>query len=76
MKIVIFGSGNAGKFLFNEISNNSEDIEGIAFLDNFAYVDYKGKRIYRPEDFFDIYGMIDAVFIAAGAQKTLKTISI
>lgn len=73
MKIVIFGSGNAGKFLFNEISNNSEDIEVIAFLDNFAYGDYKGKRIYRPEDFFDIYGMIDAVFIAAGAQKTLKT---
>lgn len=74
MKIVIFGAGKAGKFLYDEIVEKSKDIEVVGFLDSFLEGEYKGGKIYHPNTFFNMAkSEIDAVFIAAGAQKTLKT---
>ena len=74
MKIVIFGAGKAGKYLYDEIAEKAKNIEVVGFLDSFLEGKYKGKKIYHPNVFFDTVKLdIDAVFIAAGAQKTLKT---
>lgn len=72
MKIGIFGAGKAGKFLCDEILKNTDDIKILGFLDNFLEGEYKGIKIYQPDRFFVLQKNIDAVFIAAGAQKTLK----
>lgn len=72
MKIVIFGAGKAGRYLYNQIVENAKEIEVFGFLDNYLEGEYKGKKILRPEKFFEEQKEIDAVFISAGAQKTLK----
>lgn len=73
MKIAIFGAGNAGKYLYDQIYKNSNDINVECFIDNFVSQEYRGKTIYRSNIFFEqkLKG-IDAVFLAAGAQKTLN----
>ena len=72
MNAAIFGAGNAGKFLYDEILKSSTEIKIEGFIDNYLAWEYRGKKIYCPEEFFRAFGEIDAVFIAAGAQKTLK----
>ena len=73
MEAVIFGAGTAGRFLYDEILEKSNRIKIKGFLDNFQEGHYRGTRIYRPEEYFKASGKIDTVLIAAGAQKTLKT---
>lgn len=70
MKAVIFGAGSAGKYLYDEIIKNSADIEIVGFLDNYLKDTYKGIPIYDPLPFLTHWS--GSVFIAAGAQKTLK----
>ena len=72
MKVAIFGAGQAGKYLYEEIISNSNNIQVVAFIDNFVEGIYKNCIIYKPRDFFHSYIDIDAIFIAAGAQKTLR----
>ena len=72
MEAFIFGAGKAGRFLYDEISEKAENIKILGFVDNFFEGEYRGKVICRPEDFFKRFGKINAGFIAAGAQKTLK----
>lgn len=72
MKAVIFGAGKAGKYLYDEIIENSKEIEVLGFLDNFLEGEYRGKKICHPEEFFGMSEMAEAVFLAAGAQKTVK----
>lgn len=70
-KVAVFGAGNAGKYLADELLRNGYEILGL--LDNFQEGNYRGINIYRPHDFFELYGNgIQAIFLAAGAQKTLK----
>ncbi|MCM1146018.1 MAG: radical SAM protein [Clostridium sp.] len=71
-KIAIFGAGNAGQYLCDELLKKEYKIVG--FIDNFQKGEYRKIKIYRPQDFFDEFDMdtIYAVFLAAGAQKTLK----
>lgn len=72
MDAVIFGAGKAGKHLYDEIVLKARDINILGFLDNFLEGEYKGKTIFHPEEFFRTHEGINTVFIAAGAQKTLK----
>ena len=53
MKIVIFGAGKAGKYLYDEIAEKAKNIEVVGFLDSFLEGKYKGKKIYHPNVFFD-----------------------
>ncbi|MCM1242600.1 MAG: radical SAM protein [Roseburia sp.] len=70
--VVIFGAGNAGKYLCDELLQHGYEIIGL--IDNFQQGDYRGIKIHRPQDFFGLVnGGIQTVFLAAGAQKTLKT---
>ncbi|MGN0327444.1 MAG: radical SAM protein [Lachnospira sp.] len=72
MKAGIFGAGEAGKFLYDEIKNNNCNIEVLGFIDNkvTGYID--GISVLRPDIFFNQNKkIVDAVFIAAGAQKTV-----
>lgn len=49
------------------------NIEVIGFGDNFAEGEYRQKPIYKVEKILKEYNKkIDAIFIAAGAQKTVK----
>lgn len=73
MKIAIYGAGQAGKFLFDEIEKNTEKIEVCVFIDNYAKGKYKECIIEDAKTFFSKDRDIDAIFIAAGAQKTLRT---
>ena len=74
MRVGIFGADQAGRFLYDEVVKFSENIEILGFMDN----KLKGEMIqnvevYSPEDFFSRYTeSIDAVFLAAGAQKSIK----
>ena len=72
MDAVIFGAGKAGKFLYEEIALKAKDINILGFLDSFLEGEYKGKKIFHPKDFFETHEQVNSVFIAAGAQKTLK----
>lgn len=72
-RIAIFGAGNAGKYLYDELNRKKRDYEVIGFMDNYLEGNYQGVSIYRPEKYFELLGeKTDAVFLAAGAQKTLK----
>lgn len=74
MKISIFGAGSAGKYLCDEIMLNTNEITVLAFVDNFVEGKYRNICIYKPDEFFSCVAKeVDAIFIAAGAQKTLKT---
>lgn len=56
MRAAIFGAGDAGRFLYDELSENSKDIEIIGFLDNFLEGHYRGKQIYNPKNFLKYRG--------------------
>ena len=73
MEAVIFGAGKAGRFLYDEITVNRKDINILGFLDSFQTGEYKGKKIFHPKEFLEKHGGIETVFLAAGAQKTLRT---
>ena len=73
MKIAIYGAGQAGKFLFDEIEKNTDKIEVCVFIDNYAKGKYKECVIEDAKTFFSEKRKVDAIFIAAGAQKTLRT---
>lgn len=73
MRIGIFGAGKAGCFLYDEIKANSENIEVLGFIDNRETGNINGLKIMRPDNFFkEFQAKIDAIFLAAGAQKTVK----
>lgn len=73
MKVAIFGAGKAGRFLCDEFIENAKEIEVVGFLDHFLKGEYKGIKIYHPDDFFRDDAMcVQRIYIAAGAQKTLK----
>ena len=72
MKVVIFGAGNAGRFLYDEIERNSQNIEVIGFVDNYLTEEYKDTKTFKPEAILSQQDKFSAVFIAVGAQKTLK----
>lgn len=73
MRIAIFGAGQAGKYLYEEINANAKEIEVVAFIDSYVKDTYKKCAVYKPEVFFEMHEDIDAIIIAAGAQKTLRT---
>ena len=71
--IVIFGAGKAGQFLFDQIVSESKDYTVVAFIDNIVKESYKDVPIMTPQYFFESASILfDAIFLAAGAQKTLK----
>lgn len=71
MKIAIFGAGKAGKHLYNEIKKKSRDIEVEAFLDNKQEGSIDRIDIQKPDLYLkNSSNCLDAVFMAAGAQKT------
>ncbi len=72
MNILIFGAGNAGKFLYDEIETKAKNIHVCGFIDNKIQGSYKGTVIESPEKLLPNKEVYDAVFIAAGAQKTVK----
>lgn len=73
MKVVILGAGKAGRFLYDEISQKASEIEVLGFGDNFLQGEYDGKIICKPMVLLEQNAeQIDAVFIAAGAQKTVR----
>lgn len=73
MHVAIFGAGAAGKHLLSEIMNSSADYEVLAFIDNLLEGSYMGIPIMKPDHYFSQYGQeTEAVFIAAGAQKTIQ----
>lgn len=69
MKVAILG---AGKFLCDELMSKSKNIEIVAFIDNFLSGEYKNIKIYKPDEILNNKD-IEAVYIAVGAQKALKT---
>lgn len=72
-KIVIFGAGKAGQFLYDQIVSESEDYMVIAFIDNIVKESYNDVPVMEPQYFFESANIqYDAIFLAAGAQKTLK----
>lgn len=71
MKIAIFGAGNAGQYLYEQIISESNNIVVEAFLDNFSeFNEVNGIKVFTPDTFFS-KNMVDAVFLAAGAQRSL-----
>lgn len=70
-RAAIFGAGNAGRYLYDELKGNSSEYEIYAFLDNNVDGEYKGTKIVKPDSFL-AKESVDVIFIAAGAQKTLK----
>lgn len=73
-KIVIFGAGKAGRFLFDQIVSESKNYTVVVFLDSFLTGNYRGIEIMTPQLFFESSKIeYDAIFLAAGAQKSLKT---
>ena len=73
MKIAIFGSGKAGKFLYEAINIYAKDIDIVAFIDNKESGKVGELHVFNPDKFFEKYKSdIDAIFLAAGAQKTVK----
>lgn len=72
MNVLIFGAGQAGRFLYDEIQKKASDIQIAGFIDNKLSGAYKECLIYRPDDILHRREIYDTVFIAAGAQKTVK----
>lgn len=73
MKVAIFGAGKAGCFLYDEIKQKAKDIEVLSFIDNHITGKYDDVEILLPNVFFKMFAEeIEAIFIAAGAQKTVK----
>lgn len=62
MKAAIFGAGNAGRFLYDEFVENAKEIKIVGFLDRFLKGDYKGIKIYHPNDFLKIMHCVSSVF--------------
>ena len=72
MKVVICGAGNAGKFLVDQIIEKRKDIKIDGIIDNKIVGNYRNIRIQKLNEYFDKKTeSLDAVFIAAGAQKTV-----
>lgn len=72
MKAAIFGAGNAGKHLVNELLTHKEKYEIVAILDNMVSGEYKGIQIRKPLEFFAEKAGAQEIYLAAGAQKTLR----
>lgn len=73
MRIAIYGAGQAGKYLYDQILENANDIQAICFIDNYISGTYKECVIQTAEKFFGCKENVDAVIVTAGAQKTLRT---
>lgn len=72
MKVVICGAGNAGKFLVDQIIEKRKDIKIDGIIDNKIVGNYRNIRIQKLNEYFDKKTeSLDAVFIAARAQKTV-----
>lgn len=73
MNIGIFGAGKAGQSLYSYIIEYAKQINVFGFIDNKQSGKINGLEIFNSKDFFNKYnGQLDAIFIAAGAQKTVK----
>lgn len=73
MQVAIFGAGPAGKHLFNEIRSSGTGYKVLAFIDNLVDGSYMEIPIMSPSRYFAQYSQeTEAVFIAAGAQKTIQ----
>lgn len=74
VNVVILGAGNAGKYLYSEISKKAGNkINVLGFGDNFLSGEYDGIKIESPREALGrTNGKVDAVFIAAGSQKTIN----
>ena len=72
MRIAIFGAGQAGQFLLDEIRVRGGGTFHVdAFLDTYAGKETIGDiSVYRPDDYLQEHKP-DAVFLAAGAQKAI-----
>lgn len=74
MKIAIFGAGNAGRYLYEQITTFSKEIIIDAFIDSYATADCaNGIKIYAPDVYLKNTN-VDAVFLAAGSQKAILQI--
>lgn len=73
-KIVIMGAGSAGKHLITQLQKNKlNPINIIGIIDNFQEGSIGEIPIYNPIDFFEQNKQqVDEIYIAVGAQKTLK----
>ena len=50
MDTIIFGAGNAGQHLYEEIIENTDDFNVIAFLDNKVFADQESSTLDpKPE---------------------------
>ena len=78
MKIAIYGAGDYGKYIYNEIMNNENTKVSVAcWIDNFYNEDVlENLHVYSEEDFFDLYvsNRVDAVIVAIQNQKIAEDI--
>lgn len=72
MKIAIYGAGYAGQYLYDQILENSNDIQVICFIDNYVTGTYRGCVIKTAKNFWNSKKNIEAIIVTAGAQKTLR----
>lgn len=72
MKVAIFGAGKAGQYLYSQINKFASDISVDAFIDSKMdeKVSVEGVSLYRPNEYLK-NASVDAVIIAAGAQKAV-----
>ena len=52
-RVVIFGAGNAGQYLCDELLQH--DYEIVGFMDNFQKGDYRGIKIYQQQEFYELF---------------------
>ena len=52
MKAAIFGAGNAGRFLIDEIIEKSQNIQIVGTIDNKIEGEYRKIRVSKPGAFF------------------------
>lgn len=76
LKVAIFGAGEAGQYLYSQIKKFGSCISVDAFIDSKMDVNFlfEGTRLYRPNEYLK-NSNIDAVIIAAGAQKAVLEIT-
>lgn len=64
-KVAIYGVGEIGKFIFNEINLSKETCEVKYFIDRSAKSkDYNGVKILRPAIFQEVVPEVDAIIVA------------
>jgi organic radical activating enzyme len=72
MRLVIFGAGKAGTYLYQQIKVHGQDMIVDAFIDSFSkdIKEIDGVPVCRPDRYLKSIDC-DAVFLAAGSQKAI-----